>query len=135
MMGDLQPRGPDLALLHRVGRIVNSDLSLDEMLGQIVGLTAHVSDCDACLVYLVEASTGEFVLRASQVPRAEDLGNLRMKLGEGITGWVAEHQTPVALSSRASDDPRFRSFPLLVEDTYEAFLSVPLVSKTSTVGG
>jgi len=37
-----------------------------------------------------------------------DLGNLRMKIGEGVTGWVAEHQSPVALASRASQDSRFK---------------------------
>src|SRR5215831_4519194 len=89
----------DLSVLHRVSNIVSSELSLDEMLGKIVGLAAQVSACDACLVYLVEAPTDEFVLRASLVPHAADLGHLRMKSGEGVTGWVAEHQAPVALSS------------------------------------
>jgi len=124
----------DISVLHRVSRIVSSELSLDEMLGEIVGLAARVSGCDACLVYLVETATGEFVLRASLVPHAADLGMLRMKIGEGVTGWVAEHQSPVALSSRASQDPRFKMFPALVEDTYEAFLSVPLINKGGAIG-
>lgn len=122
------------ALLHRVSGIVSSELSLDEMLGEIVGLAAQVSNCDACLVYLVETETGEFVLRASQVPHASDLGVIRVKMGEGVTGWVAEHQAPVALSSRAAEDPRFKMFPALVEDTYEAFLSVPLINKGRAIG-
>jgi signal transduction histidine kinase len=125
---------PELpSIFHRVSRIVNSDLSLDEMLGEIVGLTSQASGCDACLVYLAESSTGEFVLRASQVPRAS-IGNTRIRLGEGVTGWAARHQTPVALRSRASADPRFKAFPSLVEDTYEAFLSVPFVHKGRTIG-
>jgi signal transduction protein with GAF and PtsI domain len=124
----------DASVLHRVSGIVSSPLSLDEMLGEIVGLTARVCGCDACLVYLVEAESGEFVLRASLVPHASDLGNLRMKMGEGVTGWVAEHQAPVALSSKAAADPRFKIFPALVEDTYEAFLSVPLVTKGKAIG-
>jgi uroporphyrinogen-III synthase len=123
-----------LTALHRVSRIVSSELSLDEMLGEIVGLTSQISGCDACLVYLVEFSTDEFVLRASQVPHARDLGNLRMKAGEGVTGWVAQHQSPVALSSKAAADSRFKLFPALVEDTYEAFLSVPIVTKGKTIG-
>ena len=122
------------AVLHRVSGIVSSELSLDEMLGEIVGLASQVSGCDACLVYLVESESGEFVLRASQVPHAADLGNLRMKVGEGVTGWVAEHQSPVALSSKAAADPRFKIFPALIEDTYEAFLSVPLVTKGKAIG-
>src|SRR6266851_9966860 len=120
----MESTGFDASVLHRVSGIVSSELSLDEMLGEIVGLTAQVSGCDACLVYLVEEGTDEFVLRASQVPHASDLGNLRMKMGEGVTGWVAEHQSAVALSSNASADPRFKLFPALVEESYEAFLSV-----------
>ena len=102
------------------------------MLGEILGLTVQVTACDACLVYLNEGD--EIVLRASQVPHAADLGNLRMKVGEGVTGWVAEHKSVVALSSNAAADARFKHFQVLIEDTYEAFASVPLVSGGEAVG-
>jgi len=130
----MEPATSQIALLHRISSIVSSELSLDEMLGEIVGLTAQVTDCDACLVYLIERETDEVVLRASQVPHAADLGNLRMKVGEGITGWVAEHKSVVALPSKAASDVRFKRFHALVEDTYEAFLSVPLVSGGEIIG-
>jgi uroporphyrinogen-III synthase len=104
------------------------------MLGDIVGLATQASGCDACLVYLIEFSTDEFVLRASLVPHVQGLGSIRMKAGEGVTGWVAQHQSPVALSSKAAADPRFKIFPALVEDTYESFLSVPVVNKGKTIG-
>jgi uroporphyrinogen-III synthase len=68
------------------------------------------------------------------VPHAHDLGNLRMKMGEGVTGWVAEHQSCVALATNAAADPRFKIFPALIEDTYEAFLSVPLVNRGKAIG-
>lgn len=121
-------------MLHRISSIVSSELSLDEMLGEIIGITAQVTDCDACLVYLLERETGEIVLRASQVPHAAALGNLRMKMGEGVTGWVAEHKSVVALSSNAGEDARFKRFQALVEDTYEAFLSVPLIASGDLIG-
>ncbi|MBV8817246.1 MAG: ANTAR domain-containing protein [Acidobacteriaceae bacterium] len=104
------------------------------MLGEIVGLTVQVTECDACLVYLLEKDTGEIVLRASQVPHASDLGNLRLRMGEGVTGWVAEHKSVVALSSNAGSDRRFKRFQGLIEDTYEAFLSVPLVTAGEVIG-
>jgi len=102
------------------------------MLGEIVGLTVQVTACDACLVYLIEQD--EIVLRASQVPHAADLGILRMRMGEGVTGWVAEHKSVVALGSNAASDTRFKYFQALIEDTYEAFASVPLVSGGEVVG-
>ena len=123
-----------LSVLHRVSRVLSSELSLDEALGEIVGLAAQTTGCDACLVYLVEAEKNEFVLRASLVPHTADVGHLRVKMGEGVTGWVAQNLSPVALSTKAATDPRFKMFPALVEDTYEAFLSVPLMSKGKAIG-
>ena len=87
-----------VSLFHRISSIVSSNLSLEEMLGEIVGLTVQVTECDACLVYLMDHEENEIVLRASQVPHAAALGELRMKMGEGVTGWVAEHKAVVALA-------------------------------------
>ncbi len=123
-----------ISLLHRVSSIVSSDRSLDEMLGEIVGMTVQATECDACLVYVIDPEANEMVLRASQVPHAHDLGELRIKMGEGVTGWVAEHRSVVALPSNASADPRFKKFQALVEDTYEAYLSVPIVSGGESIG-
>ncbi len=130
----MEPPASLVGLLHRISNIVSSDLSLDEMLGEVVGLTVQVTDCDACLVYLIERETSEIVLRASQVPHQSDLGNIRLKVGEGVTGWVVEHHSVVALSSNAAADSRFKKFQALVEDTYEAFLSVPLVTGGDVIG-
>lgn len=130
----MEPPASQVTLLHRISSIVSSELSLDEMLGEIVGLTVQVTECDACLVYLLDRDTDEIVLRASQVPHASALGTLRMQMGEGVTGWVAEHKSVVALAANAAADTRFKRFNALVEDTYEAFLSVPLVSGGDVIG-
>ncbi len=104
------------------------------MLQEIIQLVSQVTACDACLVYLIDAASNEFALRASLLPHAEDMGLLRVRPGEGVTGWVAQNLSPVALSSRAAADPRFKMFPALIEDTYEAFLSVPVVSGGKAIG-
>lgn len=123
-----------LTMLHRISNIVSSDLSLDEKLGEVIGLTVQATVCDACLVYLLDRTSNEIVLRASQAPHVEDIGMVRVKLGEGITGWVAEHNSVVALTEGAFRDPRFKKFPQLIEDTYEGLLSVPLVGGGETIG-
>jgi two-component system, response regulator PdtaR len=123
-----------VALLHRISNIVSSELTIDEMLGEIVGLTVQATGCDACLVYLIERETNELVLRASQVPHQGDLGNIRIKVGEGVSGWVVEHRSVVALPENAAADSRFKRFQALVEDTYQAFVSVPLVTGGEVIG-
>src|SRR5215475_553274 len=135
MKVSLEPEtASQLALLHRISGIVSSAMSLQQMLNELIELVVGVTDCDACLVYLLEPSRDDIVLCASQLPHIGEIGNICLKIGEGVTGWVAQHQSVVALSSRASSDPRFKSFPSLPEDTYEAFLSVPLISSGQIIG-
>jgi signal transduction protein with GAF and PtsI domain len=122
-----------LELLHEISKIVSSGLTLDKMLEALIRLAVEVTGCDACLIYLAEPD-GEVVLRASQLSHRSEIGNIRIQPGEGVTGWVAEHRAVVALASKASADKRFKNFPALVEDTYEALLSVPLVSLGDVIG-
>jgi GAF domain-containing protein len=121
-------------ILHQISNIVSSNLTLEKMLQELVGLAFEVTSCDACLVYLVDHSSNEIVLRASQLPHAAEIGNISMKMGEGITGWVAQHKSVVALPSNAAADTRFKTFQALPEDTYDAFLSVPLISAGELIG-
>src|SRR5437899_2144638 len=88
--------------------------------------------CDSCLVYVVEGE--ELVLRASKNPHLEVVDRLKLHVGQGITGWVAEHREPVAVAEKASQDPRFQFFHELPEDSFEAFLSVPLMCRGRVVG-
>ena len=121
-------------LLHQISNIVSSDLSLEKMLRELIGLAVEVTDCDACLVYLLDRNRNEIVLRASKLPHAKEIGHIRLKMGEGVTGWVAQHKSVAALSSNAAADARFKAFQKLPEDTYQAFLSVPLVSEGELIG-
>jgi signal transduction protein with GAF and PtsI domain len=134
MVESVETMGTQVALLHRISSIVSSGLELETMLRELVDLIMQVTDSDACLVYLVDHSTNEIVLRASQLPHSSEIGNIRLKMGEGITGWVAMHNSVVALAKDAASDARFKSFNSLPEDTYEAFLSVPLVSGGDLIG-
>lgn len=120
--------------LHRTSEIVSSGRTLEQMLGELVRMAVEVTGCDACLVYLLEPSTGDLVLRASQLPHPGEIGAVRLKAGEGITGWVAEHKSVVALPAKASLDARFKRFAALIEDTYEALLSAPLLSGGDVIG-
>ena len=126
--------GSQVALLHRISSIVSSDQDLETVLKELVSMAMNVTHSDACLVYLIDHATNEVVLRASQLPHDAEIGKVRLKMGEGITGWVAVHNSVVALAKNASLDSRFKAFSSLQEDTYEAFLSVPLVNSGVLIG-
>jgi putative methionine-R-sulfoxide reductase with GAF domain len=120
----------DLALERAAERA--GPASLEQVLAEVVDFTTSVLKCDSCFVYVFE--NDELVLRASKNPHPEAVNRLKLKMGQGITGWVAEHGRPVAVSHNASRDPRFKLFNDLPEDRFEAFLSVPLLSRGRLVG-
>jgi signal transduction protein with GAF and PtsI domain len=122
----------DFDLLHEIGRRMAAADPLHEVLGRVVEFAVTMVKCDSCLIYVLERD--ELVLRASKNPHAEAIDRLKLRVGEGITGWVAEHREPVAVSQNASQDPRFKFFNELPEDRYEAFLSVPLLCRGRVVG-
>jgi signal transduction protein with GAF and PtsI domain len=123
---------PTLGFLHQIGSRMAAADPLHEVLQRIVDFVSSVVQCDSCLVYVLESN--ELVLRASKNPHPEVVDRLKMSVGQGITGWVAEHLKPVAVASDASKDSRFRHFNELPEDRFEAFLSVPIISRNKLVG-
>jgi len=119
-------------LLHEIGvRLANAD-GFHEVLARVVDFTTALVKCDSCLIYVLEGE--ELVLRASKNPHPDVVDRLKLRVGEGITGWVAEHREAVAVPEKAAQDPRFRFFHELPEDSYEAFLSVPLLCRGRIVG-
>lgn len=123
----------ELQFLYTVAQSVHS-LEIDELLKEIVKLASEISKADSCLIYILDTNKNELVLRASKNPHADLLQRITMKLGEGITGWVAKEKTEVAISKGANRDARFKFFRSLPEDRFEAFLSVPIVYKRNVTG-
>ena len=121
-----------LRLFQRVSRLMTRDIDLDDVLHEIVTLVRDFLRCDSCLIYLVE--DGELVLYASSDPDERNLGKVRLRLSEGLTGWVARERRLLAISREAYNDPRFKFFKDLPQDTFEAFLSVPIISQGKVVG-
>ena len=105
---------------------------LNEVLEKLVVFATSLVDSDSCFVYVREGE--DLVLRASKNADQEILNRLKLKVGEGITGWVAEHRQTVAIGLNAWKDPRFKVFSDLPEDQFESFLSVPILTRGRAVG-
>lgn len=122
----------EIEFLHELGERIASADPLHRVLLRILDFIASVMKCDSCFVYVLEGN--ELVLRASKNPHAEVVDRLRLRIGQGITGWVAENKKPVTISCNAAQDARFQAFNELPEDRFEAFLSVPVLCRDRVVG-
>jgi uroporphyrinogen-III synthase len=121
-----------LRLFQKISRFMVRELSLQDVLQGIVSLIVEYTECDSCLVYLLDGE--ELVLCACNKPHPSTIGKLRMRWNEGLTGWVARERRLLAISREAYKDPRFKNFGELEEDSYEAFLSAPVIARNRVVG-
>lgn len=118
--------------LHEISSRIAAADPLHVVLDRIVEFVTTVIPCDSCFIYVLD--NDKLVLRASRNPHSDLIDRLDLKMGQGITGWVAEHREPVAIASKASDDPRFIPFKNVPEDSFEAILSTPILCASRVVG-
>lgn len=114
--------------------VVFESYDFREFLKKLIILLTKLIPVDSCLIYFYDKHTKELILVGSKKSHADLMGKITMKKGEGITGWVVAHKKTVRLTKKAYEDERFKTFENLPEDTYEAFLSVPILDKEGVVG-
>ena len=128
----LQRTEQQLRVFQKISRFMVREMSLQEVLHGIVSLIVVFMECDSCLVYLLDQD--ELVLCASNTPHPSTIGKVRLRLSEGLTGWVARERRLLAISREAYKDSRFKYFGDLPEDSFEAFLSAPVIARNRVVG-
>ncbi len=110
-----------------------SSLGIDELLAKVDQLVEKIATADSTGIYTLDEKTNSVVLRASKL-HFDIIGKLKMPIGMGITGWVAEQGKTVVIEKNAEADPRFARIKDLPDDLYESFLSVPIKSGEVIVG-
>lgn len=124
----------ELKILRKIVDLTSSELELNRILNEVVKIVTEMTQGDSVFIYLFDEKKSNLVLMASKTSHKKELGNVILKVGEGITGWVVQENKPVAIKKQAYQDPRFKNFDVLPEDRYEAFLSVPIVYKNRAIG-
>ena len=130
----LEQKEQELKILHEVAKDISSNLELKELLSRIITMIMNFVTADSCLIYLYDRQNDELILTASSKPKEKSIGRVKLKIGEGVTGWAAKEKRPVVLPKEAYKDQRFKTFSSLEEQKYQAFMSIPILSKDEVVG-
>ncbi len=93
---------------------------------------ANILGADVCSVYLLEGE-GELVMRGNVGFPRSALGQIRLAIGEGITGEAVEYMRPVT-AVLAATHTSYRHFDELGEERFPVFLAVPIRGKSGPVG-
>ncbi len=131
-VGDSNLAARELSFLVRLAQAAASTQRPDELLDLIIRETTSAIGTDVCSLYLLTPS-GELLLTATNGLNENMVGKVTMKVGEGITGWVAETRRPAVVPD-VDKEPHWKWVPGLDEDRFHSMLSVPIESGPRLVG-
>lgn len=122
------------AALVQIGNELSLATDPDALMKKVADVAAEVLRFEDCSLFLIDQATRRAVLVATRGPLAPLIGRAAYEMGEGITGWVAEHGVP-ARTGNPGGDPRHkgvhREFPT---EEIGAFLAVPIRTQTGVTG-
>lgn len=124
----------ELAVFIGIGKTLTSSLDPDEILDSILEKVSNLLRPKMWSLLLLDPSTQELYFKIVISPVADKLKQIRLKLGEGIAGWVAESGEPLLLNDAQGDDRFARHIDGMVSFTTRSVICVPMKIKNKVVG-
>src|SRR5947209_12550312 len=123
----------ELLFLQRLSQAAAATVEPDALLELIISETTGAMQVDVCSIYLYDAAAEEVVLTATNGLSTQMVGRGRLKLGHGVTGWVAQHRQPLVVPD-VNREPRFQWIRGVDQKRLTAMLSVPIVAGSRMIG-
>ncbi len=124
----------DFQNLLKANRILASTLDLDKLLSVVLELAADVVQAETGSVLILDEKTNELVFNVTLGTQDKELKTIRLKMGEGIAGWVAKENKP-AIVNDPKNDPRWtRRADDKTKFVTRSILCVPMVHQGNLLG-
>ena len=132
--GEIHQRNEELSTINEIGRALTSSLDIKEILSIIMQQVKVLLNPGNWSLLLVDEETDELYFEIVVGERSDKIKDIRLKMGEGIAGWVAQNAQPLIVPD-VSADPRFTPKVDEVSDfETKAIVCVPVISKGKTLG-
>lgn len=122
----LQQKVRELDVLFEIAQVSASAQELDELLEGVLARTMRAVNAEAASILLADADTGDLRFRAAVGGEPEAIKRLRIKAGQGICGWVAQHQQHQVVNDVDADARHNRNISEKVGYHPRSVLCVPL---------
>lgn len=124
----------ELGIFHDVAKALTSTLNLDSVLQTIMDKMAEYFRPDTWSLLMVDEDKDELYFAIAVGDAAEAVKKLRLKMGEGIAGWVAQHGEPLVVPN-VYTDPRFaKRIDEMTKWKTRSIMCVPLKAKHRVLG-
>jgi diguanylate cyclase (GGDEF)-like protein len=98
----------EVAFFERINKVLTSSRDINDILVMIMKRVKDMSGAEAWSILLMDEDREELVFEKAEGRAEKKVRKMRLKLGEGIAGWVAEHKTPLVVPD-VGKDRRFSS--------------------------
>lgn len=116
----------ELMILFEVSKTMTATANLDDLLARILDSALEITKAKRGSLLLIDEKTEELAIKIARGLSQEIIDNTRIKLGEGISGRVAQEGTAILVTD-IETDPRFQRKNKPQYET-KSFLGVPLTS-------
>jgi diguanylate cyclase (GGDEF)-like protein len=133
-VAELKQQVERLSLFHEVGKALFSTLDLQKILQTVMEKISDLLQPDTWSLLMIDEKSQELYFEIAIGDDAEKLKDVRLNLGEGIAGWVAERGEPVLVEDPRCDNRfRYRSDEFMQPDTHSV-LCVPIKGREQVLG-
>ncbi len=118
----------------KVSSIINSALEPDEVVSRTIEYTPEVFDSEAASLLLLDPQRDELYFTVATGEKGERVKEIRLKVGQGVAGWVAEHREPLIVNDTKKDERFFRAADEKSGFVTRNILCVPVLLKEELTG-
>jgi two-component system sensor histidine kinase HydH len=127
------PRPKEVNALLEISKAITSGVYLEDVLRLIVTVTANVMDSKVCSLWILDEKDNTLKLKATQSISEEYLKERSLAMGEGVVGYVASHNRPMAILD-VLKNPLYKEKELAKREGLVSMLSVPMCIKNRVIG-
>jgi diguanylate cyclase (GGDEF)-like protein len=123
----------DLLVFHQIARSLTSSFDLETILRTIMEHMERFIEADLWTLLMLDEARQELYYAVTAGGEEASLRDLRVKVGEGVAGWVVEHGETL-LVPEAENDPRVRQALGAQPQTVRSVIALPLRGRKGTQG-
>jgi len=131
---DLSIARRELNFYEEVSKTLTSSLELNDILTKIMKKAKEMTKAEAWSVLLVDEETGDLVFEKTEGKKTREIQKFRLKIGEGIAGWVAQEGMPVVVPDVSKDERFFGKIDKNIHFKTKSLMCVPIKSKEQVIG-
>jgi len=126
-------QGAMLTTLKRIVQEISQISALDTALFRLASRVKQTLNVDSCSIYLADYEAQEFILKATDGLHPDAVEQVRIGFSEGLIGLVGQREEPLNIVN-APSHPRFKHYPEVKEEKYNAFLGTPIINQRRVLG-